>query len=134
MTHGLLLRMTNNNTFLLIRIINTGRSSEEEISSKRLCQIDYASRDRLKRLAILKHHGIVQYCLYSLRLNHILFTLALLFRVLQTLYERPSVSSRLIGQLTYLPKNGYYSQFVFFVHIHIIVIIRVISWNDHNSQ
>ena len=37
-------------------------------------------------------------------------------------------------QLTHLLKNRYYSQFAFFVHMHIIVIIRVNSWNDHNSQ
>ena len=39
-----------------------------------------------------------------------------------------------VSQLTHLLKNGYCSQFAFFVHMHIIVIIRVNSWNDHNSQ
>ena len=39
-----------------------------------------------------------------------------------------------IIQLTHLLKNGYCSEFVSFVHMHIIVIIRVNSWNDHNSQ
>ena len=36
---------------------------------------------------------------------------------------------------THLPKSGYYSQFAFFVHMYIIVIVMVaISWSDHNSQ
>ena len=36
---------------------------------------------------------------------------------------------------THSPKNGYYSQFAFFVRMHIIVIVMVvISWSDHNSQ
>ena len=35
--------------------------------------------------------------------------------------------SALRYHLTHLLKNGYYSQFVFFVHMHIIVIIRVNS-------
>ena len=55
LSHRLLLRMTSNKKFSLIRIYtNTGRSSEEQISSKRLYQVDYASRDRLKRLGILE--------------------------------------------------------------------------------
>ena len=36
---------------------------------------------------------------------------------------------------THSPKNEYYSQFAFFVLMHIIVIVMVvISWSDHNSQ
>ena len=35
---------------------------------------------------------------------------------------------------THSPKNGYYSQFAFFVRMHIIFInMVVISWSDHNS-
>ena len=36
---------------------------------------------------------------------------------------------------THSPKNGYYSQFDFFVRMHItVIVIVVISWSDHNSQ
>ena len=36
---------------------------------------------------------------------------------------------------THSPKNGYYSQFAFLLHMHVIVIVMVIiSWSDHNSR
>ena len=48
--------MTSNKTFLIITIYtNIGRPRENQINSKRLYKVGYASRERLKGLAILEN-------------------------------------------------------------------------------
>ena len=50
-------------------------------------------------------------------------------------YCKEYVRSRDTIELTHLNIGGYYSQFVFFIHMHSIVIVMVaISLSDHNSQ